>query len=848
MSLNFYADAALTLQLSAVTPKRFLFPNKGGIKTSQVWLGDPYKTKCTIQANIGANHIDLADTSEFLDATAILATSSGHAVAISGSNTIHYTGKTQNQLTGVTGITANILVGDVVYPKVVYKGVAGANVEVFPTGTDLLNFGVRVAVGATTVLSFPGLPAIFTGTSILIGVANAVEVFLSAQVPDGADQEFTHFSLQANNLFKRDFDDTTAFSTTEGTYAPAGALYAYRHDEPLKIPIRILPLNRQVLPDTPGFVVGEYRWRGDVDRNATALVPTNWNMDPNTIGLEKFIAGIGDQNDLEPEELVEVQDSIRMVLHRGEYFTGANRYYLPADWNLEFIPCSIAAANIDGTVTLHTQKEPRDEAPVFVGTYILDNQHFYEKGLNYSYVATLLNPDGTPRTDLPDRYFQLDRKTKTITLNKSLGHAFVFLGSVSGQAIDYFDIPVYPVDNIDVVYVDQGPNLPFIYATTWSFDREQGTIQVPNLPGSLSGQPIFAICAPAVAVLYDAGPDDTREIDTIDLNPAFSGLASGFYYLQHRRQRPASLVLSCDKPRIPVPATQASIIGLVAFGPVYFENDFALLSVTAFGSVSGETIPNAKLDVDVDSATFSGTVNYKDPLTETVSVVTGGDGTANLIFIPKGGFGVWIPTSTGNAATPLGGLATTNITHDTLVLPAGVPLSQIWNAQEGWLVTAYTVLDDDPLFGMIGGDPAHGEIVWQTTGTPGHSDYKTNGERRAWRTGNVSSGDLILPIDALDQAGHSYTSAAFSGSVWQLVYGEALPQNDSLVTDIGAYFVTFVQRVLIRMKLENSNLFSNYILLQMDVPQLILENPWLVLDDAIQGRLEQFRLGFVRRS
>lgn len=843
MALNFYADAALTLQLTSVTPKRFLFPDKGGIKTSQVWVGDPYQTKCTIQANSGANHIDVADTSQFLSTTQIAATSAGYAVGISGTNTFHYTGKTQSQLTGVTGIVTNILVDDVVYPKLVYKGVGGANVEVFPSGTDLLNFGVRVAVGSTTLLSFPGLPAIFPVNEIQMGVANAIEVFLSVRVPAGVDQEFINFDLQVNNLYLRDFADTTVFSTSEGTFGPTAPLYAYRHDEALLIPVRVLPVNREVQADTPGFIVGDYRWRGDVDRNATALVPTNWNMDPNKIGLEKFIAGIGDQDDLTPEELVEVQDSIRMVLHRGEYFTGSNRYYLPADWNLEFLGASINAANNDGTVTLHTQKTPRLTAPIFVGTYILDNQQYYEKGLRYEYVATLTNPDSSPRTDLPDRYFQLDRKTNKITLNKSLGHAFVFLGSVSGQSVDYFDIPVYPVDGIDVLYVDQGPNVPFIYATTWTFNREQGTVQVPNIPGSLAGQPIFAICAPAVAVLYDAGPDDTREIDTVDFNPAFSGLAQGFFYLQHRRQKPASLVLSCDKPRIPIPATQDSIIGLVAFGPVFFENDFALLSVTAYGPVAGETIPNAKLDVVVDSNTFSGTINYKDPLSQTVSVITGGDGTANLIFIPKGGFGIWLPTTAGNPSTPLGGVATTNIANDTLVLPAGVPLSQIWNAQEGWLVTTYKVLNNDPLFGMVGADPSLGEIPWATSGTPGHSDYKTNGERDAWRTGDSAYGDLILPIDARDAAGHSYTSAAFTGDVWQLIYSESVPM-DSL-GDIGAYFLTFVQRVLIRMKLENSNLYSNYILLQMDVPNLIVENPWLILDDQFNGRLNAFRLGFV---
>ena len=183
--------------------------------------------------------------------------------------------------------------------------------------------------------------------------------------------------------------------------------------------------------------------------------------------------------------------------------------------------------------------------------------------------------------------------------------------------------------------------------------------------------------------------------------------------------------MSCDKPIIPIPATSTSIIGLIAYGPVYFTNDYALLKVTAYG-LSGQPVPNAELNVVVDPSTFTGTINYQDPLTTTVTAITGGDGTANLVFLPTGGFGVWIPTIAASGG--LGGVATTNITDDTLVLPADVQLGQIWNSQEGWLVTTYTVANNDPLFGMVGGDPSLGEIVWQTIGTPGASNYQTNGE------------------------------------------------------------------------------------------------------------------------
>lgn len=840
MSLNFFADAALTIRITDLSPKRFLIPNKGRLRISQIWLGDPYNSICTTQADPGDTTIELADTSEFLTSVEISSTSGGIATAKSGTNTFTYTGKTQSHLTGVSGITVAISIGDNVYPDVIYKGIAGANIETFPTGADQTNFGLRLAVGATPTLGFPTLPAIFVQTSVSIGVSNAVKVYLSIQIPEGIDQEFTNLGVKCNNLYKRDSADTTIFSQTEGTYGPLGSLYVYRHDEALPIPVRVLPINRYVSPNAPGFIVGQYRWRGKSDRNATTLIPTNWNIDLNKIGLEKFIAGIGDKEDLAPIQLIEEQDSIRMQVNRGEYFTGANRYYLPANSNLEFLQSGDNSANPDGTVTLHLQNVPREQAPIFVGTYILDSQQYYEKSTEYKYIATIFNPDKSQRSDLPEFYFTLNRNNKTITLNKAMPTALLFLGTVSGQATDYFDIPVYPVENIVNIYIDRGAGSTPLYATSWQFDKEMGTVQVPNIVGSLVNQPIFAKCLPAVAVLYDLGIDEVQQVETVDLNPAFSGLAGGYFYLQHRKQKPASLVLSCDKPRITVPATHTSIIGLVAFGPVYFENDFALLSVTAYGNTTGETIANALLDVVVDSSTFSGTINYKDPLTETVSVVTGGDGTANLIFIPKGGFGVYIPTIP--AAGILGGLATTSITNDTLVLPANVPLDQVWNVAEGWLVTTYKVFNNDPLFGMVGGNTALGQIIWQTTGTPGASNYKTNGERDAWRSGNVLSGNIIYPIDALDSTGVSYSNPSFNGNVKKLIYATAIPTDVS----IGAYFVTFIQRILVKMNLRNSNLFSNSILLQMATPDLISENPWLVLNDAVQGRLDQFRLGYVK--
>lgn len=839
MSLNFYADPALTLRLNSLAPKRFLFPNKGGLKTSIVWLGDPYVSTCSIRANPGDTTLSLSDTGEFMNAAAIAATSGHIATAVADGQIIQYTGKTQGQLTGVSGITSPILIGSVVYPDVVYNGINGANVEVYPTGPDLLTYSINVAVGNTSTLSFPGLPAIFSQTSIAIGVVNALPVYVSVKMPTGTNQEFTNFGIACNGLYKRDIVDFTSYGSTEFAYGPTGDFYAYRHDEDIQLPIRILPVNREVFANSPGFIIGQYRWRGASNSNATSLVPTQWDIDSKAVGIEKFIAGYGDDGDLQPIQLIQSGDSVHMQVSRGEYFTGPNRYYLSEESNLEFRQSDISSANLDGTVTIKLQHTPREQAPIFVGTYLLDSQNFYETFLEYKYEPTLTNPDGTARTDLPSLYFTIDRATATITLNKYMPPVLAYLGSVSGLPIDYFNLRIYPIDSIQQIYVNRGPTAPFLFASGWTYNEETGSLLVPSIPYALSGQPMFAVCTPAVAILYDTGTDNARIIDTVDFNPAFSGLASGYFYLQHTIQSPTSLVLSCDKPEIAIPATQKSIIGLVAFGPIHFTNDYALLSVTAYGPIANEVIPNARLDVIVDPFTFTGTINYQNPLTQTVSVITGGDGTANLIFIPAGGFGTYIPTIP--AVGMLGGVATTSITHDTLVLPAGIPLSQLWNPQEGWLVTTYAVMDNDPLFGMVGGNPALGQIVWKTSGIPGTTSYKTNGEINAWRTGNISVGALILPINAFDSAGHSYTTAAFDGNVKKLVYAQSLPSQSI----VGAYFITFVQRVLIRMQLENSDVFSNYVLLQMAMPGLIVDNPWLILNDSIQGRLNVFRLGYV---
>lgn len=832
MGLNFYRDAALTLLVSQNSPKRFLSSDTGTTKTSQLWLGDPYASQASAQALIGATAISLNDTSGFLSAG---------GTAISGIQTFTYTGKSQSQLTGVAGLTANINVNATVRPSLIYK--CSGNIEVSPTGSDLANYNLKVSVGITSNnLGFPGMPAIYGTTFLSSGVSGALEVFMSVAVPAGTDVEMVNWGLQTTNIYMRDASDSSAIDNTETAISPFGWGYVYRHDEAFPAGLRLFPANRQVNSNSPGFIVGQYRWRNSEDANAVALLPTQWDIQPSTIGFEKFQPGIGYKNDLAPVALTEIEDSIYMEVEHGDYFTGAFKYFLPATPNLEFI------ASDSNNLTYTLLQKPSNLSPIFVGTYGIDGFGFYNTSTQYTYVGTTVNPDNTARTDLPDLYFTLDRTTNVITLNTPMTNQNLFIGTVSGQPVDYFNTPIYPVNQILAVYIDLGYGIAPLYATTWTYDPGAGTIQIPNIPGSLADQPIYITCSPALAVLYESGMDTTQTIESVDLNPAFSGLAGGYFYLQQSRQIPNSLVLACDKPQINIPASAASIIGLVAYGPVYYTGDYALLIVTAYGATPGTVVPNAKLDVIVDTNTFTGLINYQDPTVSPISVITGGDGTANLVFIPESGAGQYIPTSiaaTPITSTSLGGIATTNIANDTIVLPVEVPISQVRSTQDGWYVQTYLIYNNDPLFGMVGGTTAAGEVPWITSGTPGTSGYKTNGEADPWWIGGSETGagnNIVLPIDALDEDGNSYTSGSFTGNVKQLVYGIAVQSGPT----IGAYFISFLQRVIIKMQLENSNLFSNSILIQMAVPPLLIQNPWLILNNQFQGLLNQYRLGWVK--
>ena len=783
-----------------------------------MYLGDPYAAALTQAAAIGATVLSLDNTLEFLP--------SGSAV-IDG-QTVQYTAISGLTLTGVTGVTAAIIAGAQVVPA--KQWTSFSQVVAYAAGLDASVLGVSLGQGGA--FGFPGMPFILSTASPLL-MGESVALDLKVTVPAGVAQEFVNWAVTTNIFYAQALGSSDPLDPTAAGIAPVMAGYVNRQDQALPQRLRLLPINRDISSPPAGFVLGQYVWRDDTEINAQSIIPSNWLTDPTTLGNEKFIAGIGGDTDLEPVGFNQESDSVYLEIDRGFYFTGPNGYYLPAAPQLDFLSSL-------GKV-LQLSRTPQPTVPMFVGTYALDAQGFYEKNVEYRYKTAGAVSAGT---NLPEFYYTLDRETSTVTLNKTQPIFTVFVGTITGESTDYFDLPIYPVDRVESVFVLHSDGTR-VTAVNWTVDYNLGRITITAPPGvsgtsiagTLQGETVMATCLPAVAVLYETGGATTRVLDTVDLNPAFAGISGGVVYLQHSRQEVASLVLACDKPVIDIPATLSSIIGLVAYGPVFFDGDYALLQVTAYAKVPGQVVQGAELEVIPDEA-FTGSINYMDPTTETVTVRTGADGTANLIFRPSKNYGFYIPTTAASGA--LAGLATTTVANDTIVLPEPVAISQLYSAgdKDPWLVTLYTVFNNNPLLGMLGAVSNQGEVAWATSGTPGTVNYKTNGERSPW----LNSSQLYYPVQLLDSGGRDalVPGSGFTGNVVRLVYGQSVPTS----AGVGSYFLTFLQRTMLRIKAVGTNIESNSILLQMGDPALIDDEIWLILSDTVHGILNQYRLGW----
>ena len=873
--LSFYTDPQMLRPITSATPKLFCCPDEGGTRLSTLYLGNGYKAILASPASSGATTIAVNQTQEFL-AGGGTATIAGQVAAIT------YTGITSDALTGVSGLTVNVSAGASVSPNLTYT-VTG-NILVGVTGSDALGVSSQIAVCLKTstqsTYGFRGTPVIF-GVSTFAS-STPIEIDISITALPGADQIFSSIELLFGGYVTRDASITTALTGSESTSTVSAIIQVDRHDQGLTIFERLFPVNRMVSPNLPGFVVGSYRWRDPSMINAQQILATNWNVDISDIPATSFVSGVADLTDLAPLVVEESENSLYLRIKDGFYFESKIRSYLPSGALLQVV------STATGSQTIQLQNSVAATTPIFVGNWIANQAGQFVAGTQYRYVGHTFD------TTQSDNQFTIQRSTGILKLQGAMLPQNVFLGVVSGDAIDYFDVPVYPVGSIPQVYVNQGLNLPNLYSGNFTYDPVAGTMQVPAIAGAVIGQPIFAVCNPGVAVLYAQGavwePDSAYVVETVitfngflfrasnngvsqtstpafilssdsitndngiewvcegpvntvralaDLNPAFAGISQGYLYLAQAYQGAFTITLSCDKPRIPIPASVTDEIGLIAFGPVYYDGDYALLIATVVDS-NGNPVPNIDL-LFVPGPNFEGQINYETPSTENPIVVrTGGDGVANLIYTPPSDFGYYLP---------LASTSTTTVTGDTLDLvdsngnPTPIAYGQMWNSLDGWLTVLYQVLADNPYYGIVGADTAAGQIEFASTGpsgtpgTSGYVPYVTNGRLVPLLT---SGGAAFEPIQALTSTG-AVCSAPTDMAV-KLVFPSAITGTIS----VKAYFFSYIERVMMDLQAINSNVTSNSILLQMAPPPLIGDTtPYLILDNLTEGQLDVQRLGYV---
>jgi hypothetical protein len=118
----------------------------------------------------------------------------------------------------------------------------------------------------------------------------------------------------------------------------------------------------------------------------------------------------------------------------------------------------------------------------------------------------------------------------------------------------------------------------------------------------------------------------------------------------------------------------------------------------------------------------------------------------------------------------------------------------------------------------------------------GYPQYSLGtGYRVLWQM----QGSGVNPLYAIDDKGNPSTSPAFDGTVAKLVYPYDLP-NDSYIV---AFYISYIQTVSLMLQAVDSNVKSNVIYIQMGTPPVFNENPFLIIQDKVQGRLNLYRLG-----
>ena len=584
-------------------------------------------------------------------------------------------------------------------------------------------------------------------------------------------------------------------------YLGSAAIAFARRDQGPASQMRVLTPDRQIPNAMPCFQWGEYIWRSD-EQSSKEIIPTNWDVDLSAFDESQFTSGISHGDDLKLVGIDKVTDtnSVVPIVQSGEYFIGSERNYFPVKPGLEIInPCT------DGPFALWST--PQRITPIFVGRWRSNQVDRYVKDIDCRYVGKKFSVNSDFDTDDTGFQFRLDRPAQQIFLNQKMQDETGYIGIFPSTETEFtFRLPVHPIFQLKRIYISGG-SIP----TNWEFNQADGTVRVvldSAVQPLWAGKLVFADFTPGFAVLYETGlPDDTTTITSVELNPVFAGVADGYLYLQHKVWQPKSIQLQVDKPRVPyiTSATPEDI----QFGPV-FPTDFAILTLTAFGSNSDELITGAKFRVQVDKTEFVGSINYRDPLTEDVWVTTGADGSASLVYTPANTYGRYIDLG--------------SISDKTLTLPEQIELDQLYDGSGQYSIHTYAVMGDDPYLGKIDADTAMGEIAFVASGTPGTISYKTNGRRLEWKD---TAGNPVFPADLQDENRASYTSAGFSGKVKYIIFTDAIRTG----TGIGAYFVAFAGKVTVRLYSPTFNVLSNPITLRVVPPEQITEDSYS--DDSL---------------
>jgi hypothetical protein len=935
--LQFYKDQAMTLPLSIGTPKKFLLPLDGGVTISTLWFGDGYYTLVTASSP-GATQaassstdttLNIADYSEFFNpGTAHIVDPAQNGRGIFISYTGISVGPNGATLTGITNygsgpaISGHTTTAGIGLPYVSLEATVKPYKVYNTVGYLQLNTDAP-SIGAPTLsvsfsrdgvnYNYPN-SSLVTGVVSISSVGSPVPIYLEVSIGPGDPISYQGFGISTNQEYVFAGEQGGAPDPTGISEVPYGNFYVTRSNQQLNMVSRLLPSSRQVDADVPGFIVGEYLWRDETRIDSQVFTQTKFDPDMSNILTSQFQSGIGFGTDIQPIDIENVNDSIYLRVKQGTYFIASERFFLPDETNMFILNPNATSFNLMLNPLLGTIP--------FIGNFLLDSKGYFWKNVEYRY-----KPAGFQSgTGLAPYQFIFSPSTKTVTLSAPQpALSSLFLGSIS-IGVNYFNLPIYPIYTVTDLWVQasDGTETHLTENVDYVVNYELGNLTLLNtnlssvpVVGSAVGDPIYFSCEPGLLVYFNTDDSRTYLEQDVDLNPAYAGISNGFVYIQHRIIEPGSITLSCDKPIINIPATYASIVGLVAYGPIYYNGDYALCTIQA-NDVNGQPVSGLALTLNF-SENFQdfGLINYQNPITNPPELITGASGAVSFIFSPTNNYGYYMPITAGTLSPELGGLATTTNTDDTIILPAPVSISQIYDTNDGWLANLYYIVNNNPIFGMIGGNPALGQAVYATTGTPGDADFSSNGQKILWQNGDGQP--PVYPIDCIDTNGVSFKTggSSFNGEVAELIYSSAsatltlavLASNIMTCTTsaphgftvgygvlvtvtgappgvsnqyviasiptpttftvtggvlggshtysaggtaimnipgsevIAAYFVTYINRVTIQAEAVNSNIVSNTILLQMSPPPIINDDPWLIINDAVNGFLNQYRAG-----